>query len=156
GPRQAAAVFQRVEREALVMQQRAMGLATDQISLLQLALAQHPAVQAEELLELALACHHLADAVGTVRQLEPAFRAAIHIQILGAEDPLNGADRLASLLEHALRRIQAEAADPIPEIVLADADGAEAAIAPAAAPSDAVSFQHMGGDAVLSAEMIGG
>src|SRR5690242_13722880 len=82
GPRQAAAVFERVEREALVMQQRAVSLAADQVSLLQLALAQHLAVQAEELLELTLACHHLADAVGTMRQLEPAFGAAVHIQLL--------------------------------------------------------------------------
>ena len=156
GSRQAAAVLHRMQREALVVQQPAVRLPAHQEVPLQFGLSQELGFDAEQVSQLVLALRHLGHAVRTVSELEPAVRGAFDIQILGLDDLPDRADRLAPLLEDALGSIEAEAGDPIGEIILADTDGAEAAVAAAAAPSDAVRFQHMGGNAVVPGQVIGG
>ncbi len=152
----AAGKFHRVQAKSLRMKQRAIGFAADEIVSFELRLAQQLRFQAEFPVEMCLAGRQARHAVGLVGQFQRAFRRAVDVDALAIENAPDRAHRFAALFEDTPGGIETPAPCPAVEILLADADRAKAAIAPAAAPTHAIGLQHMGANAVLARQMIGG
>src|SRR5262245_58421622 len=68
---------------------------------------------------------------------------------------MHGPHRGAADFERRLGPGKAEACDPVAEILFAEADRAEAAVASAAPPADAVRLQNMCGHAVVAGQIVG-